>query len=206
MSKKVIKKQAPTVSKVVSKTPKKKTNTTMVILDSNSKDYAKVVKSLRDLTPDKVLEDDSIPSISRILKKGKISEKQIETIIARMIEWCSVFVGDAMPAIKCQYTAIELLSTYPYTSLKLEEIYLICQYIKSADNFGKLTPNKFMSSVKKFWKDREQRAIGNSLNHSQANKSNANLDERIHKSLSLPDHMNNKISRSRAYNNKKYLK
>ena len=174
--------------------------TTMAILGKLPK--RELVKAMSRLDKNIVLHDNTIPSISKLCRF--YSDEKIETIVAMMLQDTSAFVGEAMNKNQAIDTAVEILNTYPYRSLKLEEIYIICSEIKQSENYGKLTPNKMMVAIKKFWEDREQRAIKNSMDTSQINKQETNLDNRIKKTVRLKEHTNNAIDRTRNLNNKYY--
>jgi len=175
--------------------------TTQTILDRSPK--RQIMKAMNGITREIVLHNDAMPPISSLCRR--FDEQQVEEVVAMFIQDASMFVGEKMLREDALDCAAEIMNTYPYRSLKLEEIYIICQEIKQSDNYGKLTPNKMFAAVKKFWKDREKRAIRHSVDQSQLHKGDNDLDERIHKSVRMPDQVNNIISRHRTHH-QKYIK
>ena len=174
--------------------------TTQTILDRSPK--RQIMKAMNGVTKEIALHSDAIPSMSNLCRQ--FGDEKIEKVVAMFIQDASMFVGEKMLREDALDCAAEIMNTYPYRSLKLEEIYIICQDIKQSDNYGKLTPNKMFSAVKKFWKDREKRAINHSIDQSQQQKDN-DLAERIN-SIRVEDWLNKgNLDKKRAYN-QKFLK
>jgi hypothetical protein len=175
---------------------------TSVILKKGDK--REIIKALDMVNPHSLLMDTTIPSMSKLTRQ--YGDEMIEQAVAMMIQDASVFVGKKMDKEQVIDTAVEILNTYPYRSLKLEEIYLICKEIKSAENYGNLTPSKMMNAVKRFWKDREARAINNSITQSDSMKGEMNFGDRVKKTVRLEKFSTKAIDRTRADVNKKFKK
>lgn len=170
---------------------------------SNNRDKGAIMRAMSLVTKEVALSDDAIPSMSRL--RRQYGEAVIERALSYFIQDVAMSVGNKMEPAVVADCAVEILNTYPYSSLKLEEIYLICQEIKQNDTYGKLTPAKMLRAVAKFWKDREQRAINQQIDASQRDKDSSDLDARLRNSVREPEQLNNTIARLRA-GNQKYLK
>ncbi|KAB8151771.1 hypothetical protein EZY14_016385 [Kordia sp. TARA_039_SRF] len=179
-----------------------KLTTTQTLLDLKSNPTV-IIKKLANVTKEIALASENMPSMSKLCREH--GEEKVESVVAAMIYDTSSFVGDEMTPDKCKITAIEIMNTYPYRSLKLEEIYIICRDIKSSEKYGKLTPSKMMTAVKNFWKDREKRAIRSSIDNSQARKGDTSLDKRIAADPRFAESINKMESRNRSIN-QKFLK
>lgn len=144
------------------------------------------------------------PSIGR-LTKLEDRTAIVEGVAAIFMATAMYFDGE-LPANKAKLIVEDLLIDYEYSNLKLEDILAICKELKEQAVYTKLTPSKILKQVADYCKRREKQAIANSINASLDEKQEANIDERIRRSVRHIEDSNRIISEKNVKVKKKYYR
>lgn len=120
---------------------------------------------------------------------AKQDEDKAILCIINLFQGTALYFDSALTNSQAEIIADEILAKYEYRSLKLEDILAICIRLKESDLY-KLTPAKIMREIKRYATEREKLAIRKSLQISDSQKTNINLniEARVKKHFkSIPD-------------------
>lgn len=128
-------------------------------------------------------------------------DKIIESL-GRVFIATSMYFDKALSTEEAEIVAVEMLNDYEMSNLKLEDVVVIVKELKESDMYGRLTPNKIIKHIKKYWERRIKTAVTNSINHSQSTKQASDMSERIKKTVALPTAQLKRVDRTRKENTK----
>ncbi len=153
--------------------------------------HTMIVRHYNNLTVAKAVTSTS-PSIYRLSVQYFTHEKVVSGISKLLLATAMYFDENSLTAPQADIVAEELLA-HP-ESLKLEDLVVICKELKEQSVYSKLTPSKILKHVAEYRKRRMQTAIKLQLNKTLDEKQEANIDERMRKSIRQIDDSNRIIS------------
>lgn len=153
--------------------PEKRQKGIAALILEDGSNNRQIVRRFGNTTMPQVVES-SLPSIGAL--ERQYSTEKTENVIGVILQEASTYFGDAMPQGQALEVAAEITTRYKW--LKLEDVFVAFNEMKDQNIYGKLTPNKILSRIKKYSEDRLQYAAERSRNAHLARKENRDEDER----------------------------
>lgn len=111
-------------------------------------------------------------------------EEKMIMAIAKLFIGASLYFDKPISQDAAEGIVVKLLADYELSNLKLEDLVVCCKEITEAEAYGKLTPNKILSHIKKYKERRMRAAIDGSLDSvAQSKLYDTNMHGRLHDTL-----------------------
>ncbi len=128
-----------------------------LILEGNSN--RDLVRQLGSMTMQQAI-DKRVPGIGQMMRRE--GRAKVEKVVAVMVQETSAYFDEQMGKEQAVDIAAEL--TGKYAGVKLEDVWVCLNELKSSEIYGKLTSNKVLSAMKKYMDRRLELAAQQSLN------------------------------------------
>lgn len=132
---------------------------------------------------------------------SKQNESGVRMAIANMIKGTSMYFDTQLQDAQADIIAEEILGSYEYRQLKLEDIWAICTELKEKDII-KLTPARILSHIRDYMNRRIDRAIQMNQQKSDDYKQQlgeSNIDDRVMGSARLPERSFDIVVKNRLF-------
>lgn len=158
---------------------------------------SEVVKHYGGMTMDIALQSTS-PSIGVISREH---EEAVRLSITNMMVGTSLYFDTPLQVAQAEIIAEELLGSYDYRQLRLEDVWAICTELKEKEIY-KLTPARIVKQIHEYTDRRIARSIQLSqeaCEYHKAQTGESNIDKRILGSARQPERSNEIVAKNRVW-------
>jgi len=171
-----------------------------LIIDGDHK-HTELIRHYSNLTIAKALQSNSL-SIYRMSVDIYTHDQVVDGISALFIATAMYFDENSLSSSQAKIVSEELLAHKE--TLKLEDLVVICKELKEQSVYSKLTPSKILKHVADYRNRRMTSAIKLNLNKTLDEKYEANIDDRIKRSIRAIEDSNRIISEKNVQMKKFY--